>query len=423
MRHTGCTDVRSPPWRFSPRTPTPVQLPEKAAPLTSSTPRTSATTGVRLLHTSDWHIGRRFHQVDLLDQQVAFGEWLVDVVRSESIDAVLVAGDLYDRATPAGEAVEALDHIFLELLGTGATVIAISGNHDSAERVNFGSRAMRGAGLHLRAERRSVLEIGAPIEVTGRSGATVEVLPVPYLDPHRLIETGGVERTHDAVLRAVVRAQIENLRNPATAIAMAHTFVTGGTTSSSERELAVGGSSATAIDLFDGLGYVALGHLHRPQEFHGGRVAYSGSPIPYSFSEEHAKSVRIVECGATIATRALPVEVGRPVRTIRGTLEHLLRSPEFADAADAWVRAELTDTSLQLGAIEQLRKRFPNILELEQAGLRRQSPAELQPTAERVTRTPVDIVDDYLAETFPDLDPDDTAFVHAAVTAALKDAE
>jgi exonuclease SbcD len=204
---------------------------------------------------------------------------------------------------------------------------------------------------------------------------------------------------------------------------MAHTFVTGGTTSSSERELAVGGSSATAIDLFDGLGYVALGHLHRPQEFHGGRVAYSGSPIPYSFSEEHDKSVRIVECGATIATRTLAVEVGRPVRTIRGTLQHLLHSPEFADAHDAWVRAELTDTSLQLGAVEALRQRFPHILELEQAGLRRQAPAALQATAERVTRTPVDIVDDYLAETFPDLDPDDTAFVHAAVTAALKDAE
>ena len=132
--------------------------------MTRSTTRTAATPGVRLLHTSDWHIGRRFHQVDLLDQQVAFGEWLVEVVRSESIDAVLVAGDLYDRATPAADAVEALDRILFDLLDTGATVIAISGNHDSAERLNFGSRAMRSAGLHLRAERRSVLDIGAPID-------------------------------------------------------------------------------------------------------------------------------------------------------------------------------------------------------------------------------------------------------------------
>lgn len=393
--------------------------------MTRSTTSVGVTSGVRLLHSSDWHIGRRFHQVDLLDQQIAFGEWLVELCRAESIDAVLVAGDLFDRATPAGDAVEALDHILGEILATGAAVVAISGNHDSAERLNFGSRAMRSSGLHLRAERRSVLDIGAPVEITGRSGDSVEVLPVPYLDPHRVLDTGGAQRTHDAVLRTVVRAQIERLRNPSAAIAMAHTFITGGAPSTSERELAVGGSSATGIDLFDGLGYVALGHLHRPQEFHEGRLAYSGSPLAYSFSEEHDKSVRIVECGASITTRVVPIDVGRPVRTIRGTLDDLCRSAAFADAEQAWVRAELTDTDLQLGAIETLRARFPHILELEQAGLRRQRSAGRDDSNEpdRPPRTPVDVVDEYVASTFGELDPDELSLVHSAVAAAVRGAE
>lgn len=387
-----------------------------------TTARPPSASSVRLLHTSDWHIGRRFHQVDLLDQQVAFGEWLVDVVRAEAIDGVLVAGDLFDRATPSGDAVEALDHVLGMLLDTGATVVAISGNHDSAERLNFGSRAMRSAGLHIRAERRSVHDIGAPVEIVGRSGASVHVLPVPYLDPHRVVDIGDVARTHDAVLRTVVRSRIEHLADPARSIAMAHTFATGGTASKSERDLAVGGSSATGLDMFDGFGYVALGHLHRPQRLDGDRIVYSGSPIAYSFSEEHDKSVRIVECGATIISSELPVGVGRPVRTIRGALADLLTHPHYGHAEQAWVRAELTDTSIQLGAVERLRERFPHILELEQDGLRRQGQADMSPAGDRVQRTPSDVVDEYLTETFPDLDDDDTTLVHTAVAAAMRSA-
>lgn len=374
--------------------------------------------GVRLLHTSDWHIGRRFHQVDLLDDQRRFGDWLVEVVRDQAIDAVLVAGDLFDRSTPAADAVDLLDDIFLRVLDHGTSVVAISGNHDSAQRLHFGSRAMRGAGLHLCTERPS-LHSGAPITITGRAGDTVEVVALPYLDPYRVLDTHGADRTHDAVLRAALAHQLGEVGDPGRTIVMAHTFVAGGSATDSERELSVGGSSATGLDMFDDVGYVALGHLHRPQSFLDDRVAYSGSPLAYSFTEEHTKSVRIVDCADIITVTSLPIDVGRPVRTLRGTLAELLDSRTFNDVGDAWVRAELADTSVQLGALDQLRARFPNVVEVQQAGLQRQAQFTNQEVGE--VRNPTHIIASYLDETFPDLPDDERVLVDAAINTVLRE--
>lgn len=373
---------------------------------------------VRLLHTSDWHIGRKFHHVDLLEDQATFGEWLVDLVKAESIDAVLIAGDLFDRATPSGEAVELLDQMFADLLATGTTIIATTGNHDSAERLHFGSQAMRVAGLHIRAERKSVADMGHPIDVTGASGATVQVLPVPYLDPHRLIDTGGAERRHDAVLDAVLDARRGDLRDPKRSVVMAHTFITGGAECDSERPLTVGGSSGVGARALHGFGYAALGHLHRPQVMMGGRAAYCGAPLALSFSEEHQKEVRIVECGEKITSRAVPVGVGRPVRTLHGKLTDLLKSSKHNAAETAWVRAELTDETLQPGAMDRLRERFPFILEVDQLGVRLQRD-HASTGAQRATRTTAQVIDDYLTDTFPDLVPDDSAFVRTSINSVL----
>ena len=374
---------------------------------------------VRLLHTADWHIGRKFHQVDLLDDQRRFGAWLVDLVRAERIDAVLIAGDLFDRATPSGEAVDLLDQMLADVLACGTKIIAITGNHDSAERLHFCSRAMAGAGLHICAERRSISDMGAPIDVVGASGASVQVLPIPYLDPHRLIDTGGVERRHDAVLGAVVAQRRAELRDPKRSVVMAHTFITGGGGCESERPLTVGGSAEVGAGMFHGIGYVALGHLHRPQVMLGGRAAYSGAPVPLSFSEEHPKEVRIVECGEKITSHAIPVGVGRRVRTLHGALDDLLRSSKYRDAEAAWVRAELTDTSLQPGAMERLRERFPFILEIDQQGLRTQRAHDTGCADGRPVRSAEQVIGDYMVETFPDLDDDDTGFVHTAVEIAM----
>jgi exonuclease SbcD len=384
--------------------------------------KASTTPPVRLLHTSDWHIGRRLDLVDLLDQQAEFGEWLVDVVRTEAIDGVLIAGDLFDRAVPSGEAVQVLDEILVRLLALGVTVVAITGNHDSAERLHFGSHAMAVAGLHVRAERPSITDIGEPVVVTSRHGGAVEVLALPYLEPHRLRDTKGADRRHDAVLEAVVAARVGQLTDPSRSVVMAHAFVAGGQSSTSERELSVGNSSAVSPGIFRDFGYAALGHLHRPQAMSGGHVVYSGSPLPYSFSEEHTKSVRILECGSTITSSELTIDVGRPVRTLRGTLDGLLRRPEFGDAADAYVRAELTDEGLQVGAMDRLRDRFPHILQVDQTGARRQASASFDAATGASDRTPIDVVDTYLIETFTDLDDADRSLVVAALEATLRSA-
>jgi exonuclease SbcD len=304
---------------------------------------------MRLVHTSDWHIGKRFLEVDLLDDQARFCDWLVDVVEQESIEGVLIAGDIFDRAAPKAEAVDLVDDVLNRISALGASIVLISGNHDSAERLGFGSRFMAGAGLYVRTEEREITNVAEPVTLTAKSGASVEILPLPYLDPERVRAIEGYERTHEAVLRAVIDRQRERLINPARSIAMAHAFVAGGKESDSERQLSVGGTGQVSTDLFEDFAYVALGHLHRPQSMNRDRIVYSGSPLAYSFSEQHTKSIRILEVAETITSAELPVDVGRPVITIKDTLDNLLYSAEYGSNTDCFVRAMLTDPDPRLG--------------------------------------------------------------------------
>jgi exonuclease SbcD len=226
---------------------------------------------MRILHTSDWHIGRIWNQVDLLDVQCQFGKWLRDVVATEHIDAVLVAGDVFDTARPRAEAVSVADEIFTNLAAVRATIVVISGNHDSADGLRFGSRFMAGGGLHIRTERADLTALGAPITLTSSTGDSVEVVCLPFLEPNRVDLTAEQgDRTHENVLRVALEHQRTMVVDPSRTIVMAHAFVGGGKTSESERQLvSVGGTGMVNHRLFDGFGYVALGHLHRPHEQRG----------------------------------------------------------------------------------------------------------------------------------------------------------
>jgi exonuclease SbcD len=378
---------------------------------------------MRLLHTSDWHIGRKFHQLSLLDDQLAFGTWLADLIKSESIDVVLIAGDLYDRASPAGDAVDVLDEIFTQITAAGARIVAISGNHDSGERLNFGSAAMAAAGIHMRAERRDLSAMGSPITFDVDGHQPFQILPLPYIDPYRITDLGSVEPRHYSVLESVINARTPELLDPRRTIAMAHAFVTGGNASDSERELSVGGTSMVPATIFSPFGYTALGHLHRPQQISqeddGPEIIYSGSPLPYSFSEEHTKSVRLIEVGTHISSRAIPIDVGRPVHTLTGSLDDLLHNSQWEHATHGFVRARLTDPSVQLGAMEQLRQRFEHILELEQIALTSLGAHSGSVIRQMVRRSPGELLNSYLDQTFPDLEDEDRSQINACFDRAV----
>ncbi|KGN39758.1 exonuclease SbcD [Knoellia aerolata DSM 18566] len=314
-----------------------------------------------MIHTSDWHLGRAFHQVGLQGAQSAFLDHLVEVVRAESVDAVLVSGDVYDRALPAPDTVAMLSDVVERLIDAGAAVVLSSGNHDSAIRLGFASRVLERSGLHIRT---SLDDIGRPVLV-----GDVAVHPLPYLEPSLTAgRLGATERTHASVLRAAMDRVRGSLATGShrRSVVMAHAFVTGGATSDSERDIAVGGVAAVPPAVFDGVDYAALGHLHGRQEVAEG-VRYSGSPVAMSFSEaRHTKGSWLVDLAGDGAPAvhfvAAPVE--RPLALLRGTLDELLTGREHAAAEQAWCQVTLTDPLRPLGAMERLRERFPHTLDL-----------------------------------------------------------
>ncbi|MGA5561007.1 exonuclease SbcCD subunit D [Streptomyces platensis] len=321
---------------------------------------------MRFLHTSDWHLGRSFHRVNLLSAQRAFLDHLVETVRAREIDAVLVAGDVYDRAVPPLAAVELFDDALHRLAGLGVPTVMISGNHDSARRLGVGAGLMERAGIHLRTD---PAHCGAPVVLADTHGP-VALYGLPYLEPAMVRDTLGARRAdHAEVLGAAmerVRADLAGRPAGTRSVVLAHAFVTGGAVSDSERDITVGGVASVPVGVFDGVDYVALGHLHGCQTLTE-RVRYSGSPLAYSFSEaEHRKSSWIVDLDADGAVHAERVDcpVPRPLARIRGRLEQLLEDPGPARHEDSWVEATLTDTARPHEPMARLTKRFPHLVSL-----------------------------------------------------------
>ncbi|MBK3574239.1 exonuclease SbcCD subunit D [Streptomyces sp. MBT65] len=321
---------------------------------------------MKLLHTSDWHLGRAFHRVNMLDAQADFVSHLVTTVRERAVDAVVVSGDVYDRAVPPLAAVELFDDTLHRLADLGVPTVMISGNHDSARRLGVGAGLIDRAGIHLRT---APSACGTPVVIPDAFG-DVAFYGLPYLEPALVKAEFGVEKAgHETVLAAAmdrVRADLAT-RPPGTrSVVLAHAFVTGGEVSDSERDITVGGVAAVPAGVFDGVDYVALGHLHGSQKITE-RVRYSGSPLPYSFSEaDHRKSMWLIDLDAAGAVTAerLDCPVPRELARIRGTLEHLLDDPELTRHEEAWVEATLTDPVRPADPMARLTERFPHTLSL-----------------------------------------------------------
>jgi exonuclease SbcD len=337
---------------------------------------------MRLIHTADWHLGRLFHNVHLTRDQEHVLEQLVELAKDVRPAAVVVAGDLYDRAVPPTEAVDLLDHVLTELVdGLGVPVVAIAGNHDSAVRVGFASTLLRDRGLHLVGE---LPQATSPIVLRDEHGP-VRICALPFADPAEARHAYGDEAIHDqqAVMAAGVRQALAAATPDERRVLVAHAFVAGGLESESERPLSVGGAQQVPAGVLDGFDYVALGHLHRPQTCGSETTRYAGSLLKYSFAEAaHDKSVCVVEIGprggaagetgrAAVAVETVALAPRRDVRRLEGTLAELLARGPTDPRRDDYVLASLTDGGALFDPIGRLRAAYPNALAIERPAYER----------------------------------------------------
>jgi exonuclease SbcD len=320
---------------------------------------------MRILHTSDWHLGRAFHGVGMLTHQAQYVDHLLDVVGQEQVDLVVVAGDVYDRGLPPVDAVALANDAIGRLAASRARVVISSGNHDSARRLGFAADLIDHAGVHLRTDAGTV---GCPVLLEDAHGP-VAVHALPYLDPDLTRRAWDLPaRSHEAALSAAMdRVRADLATRPGTrSVVLAHAFVAGGRPSDSERDITVGGVSAVPTTLFDGIDYVALGHLHGRHTL-ADHLRYSGSPLAYSFSEAgHTKGSWLVDLDGAGVRTAVFVEapVPRPLAVLAGTLAELLAEPTYSVHERSWVHATLTDEVRPRDAMDRLRARFPHALAL-----------------------------------------------------------
>ena len=339
---------------------------------------------MRFLHSSDWHLGKTLCHASLLDDQAHALDQVVAMVRETRAEALVIAGDIYDRAVPPKEAVGLLDLALERIVrGLGVPVLLIAGNHDSPERLGFASGFLGTQGLHVAGPLDA--EAG-PVRV---GNAAFHLLP--YADPASARHALGREdlRTHQEALAA--QLALAQARHPQghRFVAVAHAFVAGGQASDSELGLAVGGAGEVDPALFSACDYAALGHLHRPQEAGRPQVRYAGSLLKYSASEAgHVKALTLVELPdqGPARTEPLPLTPRRDLRRLRGRFEDLLATPH--GPVDDYLFLELLDEGPVLDAMARLRQVYPNLL-------------GVQPAAQGHPTSP-DVVD----VSRPDLDPE-----------------
>jgi exonuclease SbcD len=325
---------------------------------------------MRFIHTSDWHLGKVLHQHSLLEDQQHALEQLIQILVDTRPDALVIAGDVYDRSVPPADAVRVLDDFLSRVsLDLQLPVVMIAGNHDGAERLGFGARLM--------AERRlciaGPMSAQLPTLTLHDAHGPVVFFPLPYADPAAIQLTHPYEdpRTHQRATEALVARALASKPSGARAVCVAHAFVHGGSESESERPLTVGGTGLVDHTVFDGFDYVALGHLHRPQSVGRAAVRYCGSLLKYSFSElDHAKAVELVELAAdgSAQVTALPITPRRDLMRIEGTLDALLNQP-VAAARSAYVQVQLTDEGALLDPLAKLRVVYPHIMDLRRTFL------------------------------------------------------
>lgn len=320
---------------------------------------------MKLIHLSDLHLGKRVNEFSMIDDQRYILDQILQVLDAERPDAVLIAGDVYDKPVPTAEAVALLDRFLVDLSRRELQVFVISGNHDSAERMAFGGRLMEQSGVHLA----PVYDGTAARWTLTDEHGPVNLYLLPFVKPvhvRRCFPEREIETYTDAVAAAVEAMDVDPAaRN----VLVTHQFVTGADRCESE-EVSVGGSDNVDASVFDGFDYVALGHLHGPQTVGRETVRYCGTPLKYSFSEvHHKKSVTVVELGekGNVTVRTVPLTPQRDLVELRGTYEDVTRRDfyEGTGYGDSYVHITLTDEEDVPDALAKLRLIYPYLMKLE----------------------------------------------------------
>lgn len=330
---------------------------------------------MKFIHTSDWHIGRQLHNQSLLDDQAFVLNQIVALAQENNVDAVIVAGDIYDRSIPPANAVALLDNVLNRLvLDLGLQVIMVAGNHDGHGRLGFAAKQMVSSGLYIVGPLQANL---TPIRLTSPSGDAY-FYPLPYAEPatvRQVFETdakGLCVSTHEEAMALLLEQVSSHDSQGLPKVVISHSFLDGGSESESERPLSIGGADKISPKLFTEFDYVALGHLHGPQYKGAEHVRYSGSILKYSFSEQHQhKSVTLVELGAQMPVdiRLLPLKSMHDVRILEGEFASLIEQGKADTKYDDYLMIKLLDKHAILDAMGKLRAVYPNVLHLERTGL------------------------------------------------------
>ncbi len=371
---------------------------------------------MKLIHLSDLHLGKRVNEFSMLEDQKYILKEILRVIDDEKPDGVLIAGDIYDKSVPPAEAVELFDDFLVRLAERKLQVFAVSGNHDSPERIAFGSRLMDMSGIHL-----SPVYSGevASFSLSDEYGS-VTVYMLPFVKPahiRRYFPEDEITSYTDALHCAVDQIPLDPAERN---ILVTHQFVTGALRAESE-EVSVGGSDNVDAAVFDRFDYVALGHLHIPQNIGSERLRYAGSPLKYSFSEmNHEKSVTIVELEkkGTLRLRTVPLIPLHDLAEIRGAYAELTLKSFYADKTlrDNYLHITLTDEEDIPDAVGKLRVIYRNLMKLDYDNKRTRHQAEIDETEEAESKPPLELFAElYERQNGAPLSDEQTAFMTALI--------
>lgn len=357
-----------------------------------------ANTIMKFIHTSDWHLGRQFHNMSLLDDQKAVLADFIHYLKANPVDAVVIAGDIYDRSVPPTAAIElmtqTLDTLCQEMQ---IPVIVIPGNHDGAQRLGFAAQQMKSSGLHIISDFDAMM---TPVVLHSESAGEVAFYGMPYNDPEQVRHYSQQPiSSHDEAHQWLCQQILSNTDSQQKNVLLSHCFVDGAMESDSERPLSIGGSDRVSSDHFDAFDYVALGHLHQPQKKGAEHIRYSGSLMKYSFSEQHQKKgMTLVEMDEQGFKSATHIDFTAPhqMRIIEGELDTLLQVGKDDPHADDYLLVRLTDQHAILDPMDKLRAVYPNVLHLEKPGML--MGIEQQVGRAKLARGELDMFKDFFSE-------------------------